>query len=66
MGFAAAGGAAAVDGGAGEAFEDRDCWGVRDVAGRGFAHAPLFCVSGVLFGRCGGVVHTVVRWPLLF
>jgi hypothetical protein len=44
VGFAAAvagGAAAVVDGGAGEAFEDRDCWGVRDVVGRGFAHAPL-------------------------
>jgi hypothetical protein len=49
VGFAAGGGAAAVDGGAGEAFEDRDCWGVRDVAGRGFAHAPLFCVLDVFF-----------------
>lgn len=30
-----------ADAGAGEAFEDRDCWGVREAEGRGRAHAPL-------------------------
>lgn len=33
---------AAEDAGAGEALEDRDCWGERAVPGRGRAHAPLF------------------------
>lgn len=43
MGFAAAEAGAVVeeDEGAGEAFEDRDCWGVREAEGRGLAHAPL-------------------------
>jgi hypothetical protein len=54
-----------VDVGAGEAFEDRDCCGARDAAGRGLAHAPLlYMLLGVFAVDALDVPHTVVRWPL--
>lgn len=41
MGAGEGTGFAAGAAGAGEAFEDRDCCGVRAAPGRGRAHAPL-------------------------
>jgi hypothetical protein len=61
VGFAAvvagAGAVEDVDVGAGEAFEDRDCCGVRDAVGRGLAHAPLCVCRQVCFWMlCAGCV----------
>jgi len=51
------------DAGAGDAFEDRDCWGVREVEGRDLAHAPLCSVLDVFLVFALVMPHTVVRLP---
>lgn len=64
VGFAAVvAGAVEEDEGAGEAFEDRDCWGVREAEGRGLAHAPLYSVLGVGLVFALVWLRTVVRLP---